>query len=47
MFLEMAGRQMIWLTTDDDGNQMLNMDVWGADGTVAFAMRDNSLDGAG
>jgi hypothetical protein len=33
---------MIWLTADGDGNQMLNMDVWGADGKLAFAMRDNS-----
>jgi hypothetical protein len=42
VFLEMAGHQMIWLTADGDGNQMLNMDVWGADGKLAFAMRDNS-----
>ena len=42
VFLEMAGHQMIWLTTDGDGNQLLNMDVWGADGKLAFAMRDNS-----
>jgi hypothetical protein len=38
----MAGHQMIWLTADGDGNQMLNMDVWGSDGKLAFAMRDNS-----
>ena len=47
VFLEMAGRQMIWLTTDDDGNQMLNMDAWGADGKLAFAMLRQLLDGAG
>jgi len=41
VFLEMAGHQMIWLTADDDGNQMLNMDVRGAHGKLAFAMRDN------
>jgi hypothetical protein len=42
VFLEMAGHQMIWLTAAGDGNQMLNMNVWGADGKLAFAMRDNS-----
>jgi hypothetical protein len=42
VFLEMAGHQMIGLTADGDGNQMLNMDTWGADGKLAFAMRDNS-----
>jgi len=41
VFLSMAGHQMIWLTADADGNQMLNMDVWGATGKLAFAMRDN------
>jgi hypothetical protein len=42
VFLEMAGHQMMWLTADGDGNQMLNMDMWGAHGKLAFAMRDNS-----
>lgn len=27
VFLEMAGHQMIWLTADGDGDQMLNMDA--------------------
>jgi hypothetical protein len=41
VFLEMAGRPIVWLSADDAGNQLLNLDVWDADGVLAFAMRDN------
>jgi hypothetical protein len=41
VFLEIAGRPMVWLTSDEDGNQLLNLDVWDVDGELSFAMRDN------
>jgi hypothetical protein len=40
-FLRMAGRPMIWLTTDAQGNQLLNLDIWDRTGALVFAMRDN------
>jgi hypothetical protein len=41
VFLEMAGRPMVWLSSDPAGNQLLNLDVWDRDGRLTFAMRDN------
>jgi hypothetical protein len=41
VFLEVAGRPIVWLTGDTDGNQLLNLDLWDADGQHVFAMRDN------
>ncbi len=41
VLIEISGRPIIWLTADEDGNQLLNLDVWHADGSLAFSMRDN------
>ncbi len=41
VLLEMAGRPVIWLSSDPDGNQLLNLEILGADGAPAFVMRDN------
>jgi hypothetical protein len=41
VFLEMAGRPMVWLTADDQGNQLLNLDMWDRSGNLMFSMRDN------
>jgi hypothetical protein len=31
----------IWLSTDDQGNELLNLDLWSADGSLVYSMRDN------
>jgi hypothetical protein len=41
VFLEMAGRPIVWLSSDGAGHQLLNLDIWDADGQLIFAMRDN------
>ena len=41
VFLEMAGRPMVWLSADEEGNQLLNLDLWDGNGSRVFAMRDN------
>lgn len=41
VFLSVHGRPVVWLTEDEDGAKMLNMDVWDANGQLAFSMRDN------
>lgn len=40
VFLRVAGRPMIWLASRG-GVQTLNLDVWDANGQLAFSMRDN------
>jgi hypothetical protein len=41
VLLEIAGRNVIWLSNDEHGRQLLNLDVWGLSGELSFAMRDN------
>lgn len=41
VFLAMAGRPMVWLSGDEQGNQLLNLDLWDGNGNHVFAMRDN------
>jgi len=41
VLLEMASRPIIWLSTDADGNQLLNLDLWDENGSLVFSMRDN------
>jgi hypothetical protein len=41
VLLEVGDRPMIWLTSDSEGNQLLNLDIWDSDGQLAFSMRDN------
>ena len=41
VLLEVGDRPMIWLTSDSQGNQLLNLDIWDSDGQLAFSMRDN------
>lgn len=40
--LTVRGRRLIWLSSDDGGRQLLNLDIRGADGTLLFSMRDNA-----
>ena len=41
VFLEIAGRPVVWLSSDETGNQLLNLDVWDGDGQLTLSMRDN------
>jgi len=41
VFLEIGGRPIVWLSSDDDGNQLLNLDIWDERGQLAMSMRDN------
>jgi hypothetical protein len=41
VFLEVAKRPMVWLSSDDEGRQLLNLDVWDSSGAHIFSMRDN------
>jgi len=40
-FLSVGGRPLVWLSSDERGNQLLNLEVRARDGSVAFSMRDN------
>jgi hypothetical protein len=37
----MAGRNIIWLSKDADGSDLVNMDIYGPNNEVLFSMRDN------
>jgi hypothetical protein len=39
--LEIKGRKIVWLSSDTDGNQLLNLDIWDVNGQLAMSMRDN------
>lgn len=39
--LQIGDRPIVWLSNDENGHQLLNMDVYGLDGRVLFQMRDN------
>jgi hypothetical protein len=41
VLLRFGTTNAIWLSTDDQGNELLNLDLWAADGTLVFSMRDN------
>lgn len=41
VFLEVGGRRIVWLSSDGDGNQLLNLDIWDERGQPAMSMRDN------
>jgi hypothetical protein len=41
VLLRLRGADVIWLSDDDDGNQLLNLDIWARDGSLLFSMRDN------
>ena len=41
VILQFGERDAIWLSSDDEGHQLLNLDVWGSDGSLLFSMRDN------
>jgi hypothetical protein len=41
VFLEVRGRRIIWLSSDDAGNQLLNLDIWDERGQLAMSMRNN------
>lgn len=41
VLLRFGSVNAIWLTTDAEGGELLNLDVWNPDGTVLFSMRDN------
>jgi hypothetical protein len=41
VLLELAGRPAIWLSKDDLGHELLNLDIWDTDDNLLFSMRDN------
>jgi hypothetical protein len=41
VFLAVGGRPVVWLSSDETGNQLLNLDIWDADGQLTLSMRDN------
>ena len=41
VILQFGDHDAIWLSTVDQGHQLLNLDVWGSDGHPLFSMRDN------
>lgn len=41
IILRVEQKKIIWLTTDPAGNQLLNLNLWGEDGTLLFSMRNN------
>jgi len=41
VLLELAGRPAIWLSRDEHGHELLNLDMWDSSGTLVFSMRDN------
>lgn len=41
VFLELAGHPAIWLSKDEQGHELLNLDIWDTSGKLLFSMRDN------
>jgi hypothetical protein len=41
VLLEARGRQLIWLSRDGQGHELLNLDLYSPDGSLQLAMRDN------
>jgi hypothetical protein len=41
ILLRFGTTNAIWLSTDDQGNELLNLDLWSADGRLVCSMRDN------
>lgn len=41
VILQFGQHDAIWLSSDEQGHQLLNLDVWGRDGSLLFSMRDN------
>jgi hypothetical protein len=41
VILECGGRPIIWLTKDQDGFELINLDIFDSNGRIAFQMRDN------
>ena len=36
VFLRIGDRDIVWLTTDDNGNEVLNLDIWDEQGSILF-----------
>lgn len=41
VFLAVGGRPIVWLSSDQNGNQLLNLDIWDTSGQLILSMRDN------